>query len=66
MQPITRLKSVRLARANAMVVADVMAAVLRHRTPWLLPLVIVLLIIGGTLVAAASLGPLAPFIYPLL
>lgn len=33
---------------------------------WLMPLVVLLLVIAGLMVAAALTGPLAPFLYPLL
>ncbi|GMV23325.1 MAG: hypothetical protein AMXMBFR57_32740 [Acidimicrobiia bacterium] len=33
---------------------------------WLMPLLILLLVLAGLLVAASLAGPLAPFIYPLL
>lgn len=33
---------------------------------WLMPLLILLLVLAGLMVAASLAGPLAPFIYPLL
>jgi hypothetical protein len=47
-------------------VTDVFFVARRDRKLWLLPLVILLLILAGLLAAAVALGPLAPFIYPLL
>ncbi len=38
----------------------------RDRKWWVLPLIFLLLILGGLLAFAVALGPLAPFIYPLL
>jgi hypothetical protein len=45
---------------------DVFFVARRDRKMWLLPLLILLLILAGLLAAAVALGPLAPFIYPLL
>jgi Family of unknown function (DUF5989) len=38
----------------------------RERKWWLLPLILLVLILAGLIVFAVALGPLAPFIYPLL
>ncbi len=46
--------------------ADIMFVARRDKKWWLLPLLIVLLSLGGLLVFATLTGPLAPFIYPLL
>jgi len=41
-------------------------AFIRHEKKWwMIPLVLVLLLIGGLILFAGSSGPLAPFIYPL-
>ncbi len=45
---------------------DVLFVAKRDRKWWVLPLIFLLLILGGLLAFAAALGPLAPFIYPLL
>jgi hypothetical protein len=45
---------------------DVFFVTKRDRKWWVLPLIFLLLILGGLLAFAAVLGPLAPFIYPLL
>ena len=46
--------------------ADVFFVARREGKWWLLPLIFLLLILGGLLAFAVSLGPLAPFVYPLL
>ena len=45
---------------------DVFFVAKRDRKWWVLPLIFLLLILGGLLAFAVALGPLAPFIYPLL
>jgi hypothetical protein len=45
---------------------DLFFATRRDRKWWLLPLIILLLILAALLLFAMALGPLAPFIYPLL
>jgi hypothetical protein len=45
--------------------ADVLFVARRDRTLLLLPLVALLLVVAALIAAGASLGPLAPFIYPL-
>lgn len=45
---------------------DVFFVARRDRKWWVLPLIFLLLILGGLLAFAVSLGPLAPFVYPLL
>ena len=47
-------------------IGDVLYVTQRDRKWWLLPLLLLLLILGGLLAFAVALGPLAPFIYPLL
>ena len=47
-------------------VTDVFFVARRDRKMWMLPLIILLLLLAGLLAAAVALGPLAPFIYPLL
>lgn len=46
--------------------SDLFFATRRERKWWLLPLILVVLILAALLVFAVALGPLAPFIYPLL
>lgn len=46
--------------------ADMLFVVKRDRKWWLLPLIMLLLILAALLVFSATVGPLAPFIYPLL
>ena len=48
------------------VLGDLFFVAKRDRKWWVLPLIFLLLILGGLLAFAAALGPLAPFIYPLL
>jgi hypothetical protein len=45
---------------------DVFFVARRDRKMWMLPLIILLLLLAALLAAAVALGPLAPFIYPLL
>jgi hypothetical protein len=45
--------------------ADVLFVARRDRNWWLLPLVLLLLLMAALLVVGTSLGPLAPFVYPL-
>ena len=47
-------------------VSDVFFVAKRDKKWWLLPLIILLLLMAALLVFAAVLGPLAPFIYPLV
>jgi len=44
---------------------DVLFVARRDRTWWLLPLVVLLLLMAALIVVGTSLGPLAPFVYPL-
>ena len=44
---------------------DVLFVARRDRNWWLLPLVLLLLLMAAFIVVGASLGPLAPFVYPL-
>ena len=46
--------------------SDVLVVAKREKKLWLLPLVVLLLILGGLLAFVTLAGPLAPFIYPLL
>lgn len=46
--------------------ADLLFVMNRDRKWWLFPLVLLLLVLGALLVFSAVMGPLAPFIYPLL
>ena len=46
--------------------SDLLFTTRRDRKWWLLPLILLLLILAGLLLFAVALGPLAPFIYPLL
>jgi hypothetical protein len=45
---------------------DVFFVSRRDKKWWLLPLIFLLLILAALLTFAAALGPLAPFIYPLV
>jgi hypothetical protein len=45
--------------------ADILFVARRDRKWWLLPLVVLLLLMAAFIVIGSSLGPLAPFIYPL-
>lgn len=45
---------------------DMWLVIRRDRKFWLLPLIIVLFVVIGLLVLAATSGPLAPLLYPLL
>jgi len=45
---------------------DVLYVARRDKKWWLIPLVVMLLAIMGLMIFAGGLGPLAPFIYPLL
>jgi hypothetical protein len=45
--------------------SDILFAAKRDRKLLLLPLVVVLLVLAAMMMLGASLGPLAPFIYPL-
>lgn len=47
-------------------IGDVFFVTRRDRKWWLLPLIVMLLLLAALLMFAAALGPLAPFIYPLL
>lgn len=44
----------------------VISSLMRMRLGWLIPLALVLLILSSLLALLASIGPLAPFVYPLL
>jgi hypothetical protein len=46
-------------------VGDILFVAKRDRKLLLLPLVVVLLVLAALMVLGTSLGPLAPFIYPL-
>jgi hypothetical protein len=46
--------------------ADILLVARRDKKWWVLPLVLVLLMLGGLLAFVSFAGPLAPFIYPLL
>ena len=46
--------------------SDVFFVARRDKTWWMLPLVLLLLVVGGLLAFVTLAGPLAPFIYPLL
>ena len=46
--------------------ADILFVSRRDRKWWLLPLIVLLLVLAALLTFAAAVGPLAPFIYPLL
>jgi hypothetical protein len=46
--------------------ADILFVTKRDKMLWLLPLIVVLLIMAGLLAVVTLVGPLAPFIYPLL
>jgi hypothetical protein len=46
--------------------ADVTYVARRDKRWWLLPLVLVLLLLAALMLVAATLGPLAPFVYPFL
>jgi len=48
------------------IVADVFFVARRDRKWWLLPMILLLLVLAAVLALAVTLGPLAPFIYPLL
>jgi hypothetical protein len=45
---------------------DILFVARRDRKLWMLPLIILLLAMAALLAFAVTLGPLAPFIYPLL
>ncbi len=45
---------------------DILFVVKRDKKWWLLPLIVLVLILALLLVFSAVVGPLAPFIYPLL
>jgi hypothetical protein len=45
---------------------DILFVARRDRKLWVLPLIILLLALAALLAFAVTLGPLAPFIYPLL
>jgi Family of unknown function (DUF5989) len=45
---------------------DLFFATHRDRKWWVLPLILLLMILAGLLLFSVALGPLAPFIYPLL
>ena len=47
-------------------IGDVFFVARRDKKWWLLPLILLLLGLAALLTLAATLGPLAPFIYPLL
>jgi Family of unknown function (DUF5989) len=46
--------------------SDVLYVAKRDKKWWLMPLVVMLLILMALMIFAAAVGPLAPFIYPLL
>ena len=46
--------------------ADILFVSRRDRKWWLLPLIVLLLMLAALLAFAVVLGPLAPFIYPLI
>ena len=45
---------------------DLFFATHRDRKWWLLPLILLLIILAALILFSVALGPLAPFIYPLL
>ena len=45
---------------------DILFVAKREKKLWLLPLILLLLILAALLAFATFLGPLAPFIYPLM
>jgi len=45
---------------------DILFVARRDRKMWMLPLIVLLLALAALLAFAVTLGPLAPFIYPLL
>ncbi|HEV3138607.1 MAG TPA: DUF5989 family protein [Pirellulales bacterium] len=45
---------------------DILFVMKRDKKWWLLPLIITLLILAALLLLSAVVGPLAPFVYPLL
>lgn len=47
-------------------IGDVFFVARRDKKWWLLPLICLLLLLTALLMFATALGPLAPFIYPLL
>jgi hypothetical protein len=56
---------VRRAGWSRRLLADVVFVAKRDRIWWLTPLIAVILLLAAFIVLGASLGPLAPFIYPL-
>jgi hypothetical protein len=46
-------------------VTDILFVAKRDRKWWMLPLVLAVLVMAGLIAVGASLGPLAPFLYPL-
>lgn len=46
--------------------ADILFVARRDRKWWLLPLLFLVLMLGLIVIAASTVGPLAPFIYPFL
>jgi hypothetical protein len=46
-------------------VEDIFFVAKRDRKWWLLPLVLLVLLLAALVVVGTSLGPLAPFLYPL-
>jgi hypothetical protein len=44
---------------------DILFVAKRDRKWWMLPLVLAVLVMAGLIAVGASLGPLAPFLYPL-
>jgi hypothetical protein len=57
--------NVRRKRWISRLLADVLFVARRDRKLLLLPLVLLLLVLAAFIVVGTSLGPLAPFIYPL-
>ncbi len=47
-------------------VSDVWFVVKKEKKFWIIPLLVILFVVIGLMLAAGSAGPLAPFIYPLL
>lgn len=47
-------------------IGDIVFVARRDKKWWLLPLILLLLLLAALLTFATALGPLAPFIYPLL
>jgi hypothetical protein len=50
----------------ARLLGDLLFVLKRDKKWWLLPLIVLLLILAALLVFSAVVGPLAPFMYPLV